>query len=363
MKVTGVKLKNFLSYSDAECAFGPSVNIVSGENAAGKTNLIDSLYYASVGRSSRHSKDKELLKWDTETGAKVTVNIQKRFSKNEIDIYIDPLGKKRISIDSLPLSKIGELMGTLNVVFFSPDEMRLIKESPADRRRFLDVSLCQRSKVYFYTLQRYNALLAQRNKLLKTYKGRPALKDMLELVDRDIARAAALLITERKKFLTRLAPAAALSHAALTGGKEELRIVYETEEIAGEDLAAEIFKLLKNNFEADQRLEYTTTGPHRDDIKISAAGVDVRKFGSQGQQRTAVLSMKLAEIRLFEEYTGEKPVLLLDDVLSELDKERSAALFKAIEGVQTVITCTEADFKAPNGSKVFRIADRKIIEE
>lgn len=363
MRVTRVSLTNFLSYAAAGAEFSPGINVITGENASGKTNLIDSVYFASIGKSSRLSKDKELINWDSTTGARVTVNIQKRFSKHEIDIYIDPQGKKRVLADGLPLQKIGELMGIINMVFFSPGEMRLIKESPADRRRFLDISLSQQSKTYFYTLQRYQNLLAQRNKLLKTYKGRPALDDMLELVDGDMTRCAAFIIQERSKFIQKLAPYAMAEHLKLTGGKEELRLVYETEAVDYDNLQRSLKALLKETYAMDCKLDYTTTGPHRDDLKIAANGVDIRKFGSQGQQRSAVLSLKLAEIAHFKDKTGETPILLLDDVLSELDESRRAALFKAIEGIQTFITCTEFPEGLIDNYKQFIIKDRQIFEK
>jgi len=363
MIVTRVTLQDFLSYPQDDVSFSAGVNVVTGENAAGKTNLVDSLYFASLGRSYRHTKDKELIRWDAQGGAKVSVYVQKKYSRHRIDMYVDMQGKKRIMVDGLPLQKMGELMGVLNVVFFSPDEIALVKESPSYRRRFLDISLCQQSKTYFYTLQRFNKLLVQRNMILKNNKGRPTLKDILALVDPDYARCAAYLIRERAKFMERLAPCAAEKHKSLTGGKEELRLTYETENIGSENPEADLRKLMADAVEKDSRLEYTTVGPHRDDIKLAANGVDIRNFGSQGQQRSAVLSLKLAEIELFKEKTGESPVLLLDDVLSELDDSRRDALFAAIDGIQTMVTCTEFKRNIGRTYKKFIIKDRKVAEQ
>jgi DNA replication and repair protein RecF len=363
MIVTRVTLQDFLSYPAGDISFSAGVNVITGENAAGKTNLVDSLYFASLGRSYRHTKDKELIRWGAQNGAKVSVYVQKRYSRHRIDIYVDMQGKKRIMVDGLPLQKTGELMGVLNVVFFSPDEIALVKESPAYRRRFLDISLCQQSKTYFYTLQRFNKLLAQRNTILKNNKGRPTLPDVLSLVDPDYIRCAAYLIRERSKFMERLAPIAGQKHKDLTGGKEELRLVYETESIDAETAEADIRRLMSEATDKDSRLEYTTVGPHRDDIKLAANGVDIRNFGSQGQQRSAVLSLKLAEIELFKEKTGETPVLLLDDVLSELDDSRKDALFSALAGIQTMVTCTEFRRISDNPYKKFIIKDRKVMEQ
>lgn len=363
MHVTKVSLSDFLSYPSVRQSFGAGLNVLTGENASGKTNLIDSIYYAALGKSSRIQRDKDLINWSSENGARVTVNIQKRFSKHEVDVYIDPQGKKRILVDGLPIQRIGELMGVINIVFFSPNEMKLIKESPADRRRFLDISLSQQSKTYFYTLQKYNALLVQRNKLLKSYAGRPALNDMLPVVDTELTRCGAFLIQERMKFVTKLTPVAAAQHKKLTGEREELTLLYETEDIGTGDVREALQALLKKSYENDCRLAYTTTGPHRDDLKIASNGVDLRKFGSQGQQRSAVLSLKLAEIALFKERTGETPILLLDDVLSELDAGRREALFSAIDGIQTVVTCTEFDEKINREYREFIIKDRNIFQK
>ncbi len=341
MQVTSVELTNFLSYDRAKVCFDGGLNVVFGENAVGKTNLIDGIYLCSLGKSSRHNKDKDLIKWGTEVGAKVTVNVKKRFSKHVIEIYVDPQGKKHILVDKLPLAKIGELMGVLNVVFFSPQEMRLVKESPADRRRFMDIGISQQCKTYFYALQRYNALLQQRNKILKTYKGRPTLPSMLKIVDADFIKVASYVIRERKRFIEDISPIAESYHDKLTSGKEKLALLYETENVSFDSLEESLKTLLEGALENDQRLEYTTIGPHRDDVKISASGIDLRRFGSQGQQRSAVLSLKLAEISSFEARTGERPILLLDDVMSELDVSRREALFEAIKGIQTIITATD----------------------
>lgn len=363
MIVTKVVLKDFLSYQQEEVSFGGGINVITGENAAGKTNLVDSLYFSSLGRSYRHSKDKELIRWGAEGGAKVSVYVQKKYSKHRIDVYIDAQGHKSILVDGLPLQKIGELMGALNVVFFSPDEIALVKESPAYRRRFFDISLCQQSKTYFYTLQRYNKLLAQRNMMLKTNKGKPALQDLLSIVDEDFVRCAAFIIQERAKFLDRLSPFAAQRHALLTSGKEILRLSYETEEVRLENIAEDLKERLQSSLAKDCKLDYTTVGPHRDDIKIASNGVDIRNFGSQGQQRSAVLSLKLAEIELFRERTSETPVLLLDDVLSELDDTRKDALFQSLDGIQTMITCTEFKCNIGKQYKRYTIKDRKVLSE
>ena len=342
MIVTDVSLNNFLSYESEKVTFAKGLNIVYGANAAGKTNLIDSIYLCSLGRSSRHSRDKELINWKAPAaGFGVELKVEKRFSTHTVAITADEQGKKRVTVDRLPVQRIGELMGVVNVVFFSPQVIGLVREAPADRRRFMDMGLCQQSKTYFYTLQRYNALLQQRNKLLKTYKGRASLDSMLEVVDSEMIRTAAFIIKERAKFIAKLKPYAVNEHYKLTDGAEEFSVSYETEAVDPDNPEEGLRRLAASSRSDDLRLEYTTVGPHRDDLKLSVSGVDLRKFGSQGQQRSAVLSLKLAEIASFRARTGETPVLLLDDVLSELDEKRRNALFNAIDGIQTIITCTE----------------------
>lgn len=361
MIVTRLALTDFLSYKNASAEFGEGLNIITGENASGKTNLIDALHYCSLGRTSRQSRDKELINWESKNGARVTLYIKKKYSKHVIDIYIDDAGKKRILVDGLPLKKIGELMGILNVVFFAPDEMKLVKESPADRRRFMDISLCQQSKTYFYALSRFNSLLIQRNKLLKTNKGRPSLNEMLPIIDREFVKSNAFIISERAKFVERLKPLVSSAHKKLSSEKEEMRLVYETEDVDFADIENSFAALLKNAYAADTKYDYTTVGAHRDDLKISLNGVDIRKYGSQGQQRSAVLSLKLAEIMLFTERTGEAPVLLLDDVLSELDYGRRTALMSALEDVQTFVTCTEYEDEDRECKKF--IIKNRVLEE
>ncbi len=363
MKVTRIRLTDFLSYSTLDTTLGEYLNILTGENASGKTNLVDSIHYSALGKSSRHNLDKELITWGAKNGSRVIIDVQKRFTKHEIDIRIDSQGKKRILVDKLPLTRIGELMGVLNIVFFSPNELKLVKGGPADRRRFIDISLCQQNKTYFYSLQRYNSLIQQRNKLLKTHKGKPSLPTMLAVVDQDLVKCASFVIAERYLFVQRMAKLAYAQHIMLSNGKEELFLSYEGDICDTADqaeIATRLTKLLKESASNDMRLEYTTVGAHRDDIKMMASGIDIRKFGSQGQQRTTVLSLKLAEVALFRERSGEMPVLLLDDVLSELDVPRQEALFNAIDGIQTLVTCTEFDGVYRDSTKKYLIKDRKI---
>ena len=358
--VKNLALTNYLSYPTLSVDFSDGINVLTGQNAVGKTNLAESIYYASVGKSARGLKDKELLCWEGDGNAKMHLTVQKKYARHTIDFDIDRLGKKRILIDKIPIGKMGELMGAVYVVYFSPGEMRLIKESPADRRRFIDISLCQQDKMYFYTLVRYNQLLAQRNKLLKDHYNSPSLKAMSDIIVEKMCAEEEFIIKKRKAFLEKLAPVADEKHRLLSGGKEGLELTYEGENVNENDIAGSLKKLYEENFEKDSRLSYTTVGVHRDDVKIVAGGIDIRKFGSQGQQRTAAISLKLAEAKLFYLSSGEYPVLILDDVMGELDEERQKALFDSLNGIQTIVTCTSFDKNIAPGATIYEIKNRKI---
>lgn len=359
MKVDRIVLKNFLSYGVADFEPGSSINLITGPNAAGKTNLLDSIYLSAIGRGSRNQKDKDLVKWETKEGSEVTIFVKKKYSKHIIQTKIDTDGTKRITIDGIPIQRIGELMGVLNIVFFSPSEISLIKDGPAERRRFLDISLCQQSKTYFYTLQRYLKLLDQRNNVLKGYKGKASQSSLLDVINQDFLKCATYLIQERKKFVDELIPYAIESHSKLTSQKEDFVIAYETEPIKG-DIYQDLITLTNDAYAKDVELGFSTIGPHRDDLRIMADSVDIRRFGSQGQQRTAVLSLKLAEAEIITKRYGESPVLLLDDVLSELDSTRKEALFDAIAGRQSVITDTSIPEGLDSKTKIFKIKDKKV---
>lgn len=362
MVIKKLYLDNFLSYTKQYAELSDNLNVIVGKNAAGKTNLVESIYFSSLGKSSRGLKDKELINWNNpKIGARVKILLQKKYSAHTVDIFIDEAGKKRILADNLPVSRIGELIGIINIVFFSPDEMGLVKESPVDRRRFLDISLSQQNKLYFYSLTKYNKLLAQRNKVLKFHKNSANFVEMLDLVTKSMLECEEYVLLRRKEFLEELAPIANYEHGYLTSQKENLELVYETEAINYDDVKGSLEKLYKEALEKDSKLEYTTVGIHRDDIRIMANGIDIRRFGSQGQQKTTVLSIKLAELNMFHLRTGEQPILILDDVLSELDSTRRKALFERIKGVQTLITCTKFAVEDQN-YRLLHISDKSIKE-
>lgn len=353
MIITGIKLKNFRNYNNFSLDKMSGLNVITGPNAIGKTNLIESIYMCAIGKPARNVKDKELIKWGEEA-AEIKLEIKKKFRSHTIDINIDKYGKKRIAIDRLPISKLGSLLGTLNVVYFSPDQLSLIKEAPSDRRKFLDISLCQQSRRYFNALAKYNNLLEQRNKLLKSDMSTKNILETLPIWNAQLAEQAAIITSERISFTKCLNEYAVVEHSNLTDNQENLSVSLETD-IEGDDLKGEYESLFKKNQEKDIHLRYTHSGPHRDDLKLAINDIDVRRFGSQGQQRTTALSIKLAETRIFYKNTGELPILLLDDVLSELDRNRTIKLINAIESTQAFITCTELNYPVPSSSTILKL--------
>lgn len=343
MKLQRAILRNFRNYKSADVVFSDGINVFLGKNAQGKTNIIEALYFACVGRSPRTSKDKELIMFDC-PDAYVDVRGETAAGPERIEIYINRSENKRISINQTPVLRIGELLGTIGVVFFSPEELKIVKDGPADRRRFLDIDISQLSKNYFYSLNRYNKALSQRNRLLKSGK---ADEGTLFIWDEQLASAGADITAARRDYVNTLAQHARLAQEYLTDGKESLVISYEG--IEGEtaaEIKAEHLKLLAADRERDIRNGYTCEGAHKDDIKITVNGSDLRIYGSQGQLRTAALALKLAEIEVFKAMNGEYPVLILDDVLSELDEARARKLIERVSVMQTFITGTDFPYAA-----------------
>ncbi len=360
MLIKSIKLENFRNYKKLNTTLASGLNVFIGNNAQGKTNLLESIYYCSIGKSTKTSRDKELIKWG-ETTSKVKIEVEKQFYNSNIEIITRDKEKKTIKINEIPIKRIGELMGELTVIFFSPDEIRLVKDAPQDRRRFMDIDISQISRNYFYLLCRYDKILNQRNKLLKFTKDFEALKDAISIWDEQLADIASKIINWRINFIEKLSKPAYDIHKFITNGKEELKVTYQG--VIGnsvEEIKEKLQKGLTQNLQKDYELGYTTIGPHRDDLKVVINNIDIRSFGSQGQQRLATLSLKLAELNLFKEERGEMPVLLLDDVLSELDDTRQQNLLKIIKDVQTIITCTRYDYPLKETDKIFYIENGNL---
>lgn len=345
MKVEKVVLENFRNYTSQEITFREGLNVVCGKNAAGKTNLMESIFVAAIGRSPRTKNDKEMIRMG-ESRAYIHLDLEKKFREHKIHVELDRSEGKVINVDGAKISRLGELIGLLTVVYFSPDELKMIKEAPQERRRFTDLSLSQQSKPYYVALSKYNYLLAQRNKLMKS-------TDFAEfsttafIWETQMAEVAADIIIKRREFIEKIGRFADKYHRSIAGEGEDITLVYEpcVEAETREEIKEMLLAKYEESHEKDYELGYTTVGVHREDFNITSKGIDLRKFGSQGQQRTAALVIKLAEIEYYYGESGEKPVLLLDDVLSELDESRRTALLEATAGTQTIITCTEFNEK------------------
>ena len=359
MVLKSLHLRDFRNYTEQEVSFADGMNILMGDNAQGKTNLVDAVMLVSLGKCPRVTRDRELIRWNADR-ARVQAEVVKRYGDDEVEAVIDKTVVKCVSVNRMPLTRLGELMGVVATVLFSPEQMSIVKDAPGERRRFMDIALCQLSKPYFYLLNRYNRILSQRNKLIKS--GNHA---AIEVWDMQLAHEGARIIKTRRGFIERLSVFAAAAHSRLSGGKETLCLSYEG--IAGdtaETIEAAFIEELARTRESDLRLGFTHAGPQRDDIRITVGDVDCRTYGSQGQQRTAALSLKLAELELYRAESGEAPVLLLDDVLSELDPGRQRQLLQSVD-VQTIVTCTHISSEikdALRGYRAMRVSAGRIAE-
>ncbi len=358
MYITDLNLKCFRNYEQEHIEFQNGINILTGSNAQGKTNAAEAIFFLCTGYSPRANKDKLVIKNGCEQ-AEISGSAKSNYGQVSVKINFNKNDKKSIYVNGLQVLKVGELLGNMHSVFFNPAELKLVQESPEDRRRFLNVSLSQMSKNYFYALQRYNKILAQRNNLLKDPE-KYIIRETLPIWDRQLCDQAGKIIKARNAFLSEIAPIAEEKHAMLSDGKETLKMKTESGYYGSEeDIAFAMYEDLKTGLEKDMRLGFTTIGPHRDDIKFTLNGDDVRVYGSQGQQRTAALALKLAEAETFNNRFKEYPILILDDVLSELDKKRQRKLIGGVEHMQTIFTATGLDRTVFKGKDFKRI----IVEQ
>lgn len=362
LKVNSLKLKNFRNYDLLNVEFDGSTNIFYGNNAQGKTNILEAVYLSGTTKSHRGSKDRDMIRFGEDESHIETV-VEKNDISYQIDMHLKKNSPKGIAINKMPIRKASELFGIVNLVFFSPEDLNIIKNGPAERRRFIDLELSQLDKVYLNNLSNYNRIVNQRNRLLKelSFGGKKELSDTLEIWEMQMVQYGERLIARRKEFVAQINEIIAKIHQKLTGGKESLQIIYEP---STGDLPFE--QALKRYRDRDLRMKSTTVGPHRDDIGFLTGDMDIRRYGSQGQQRTAALSLKLSEIELVRLATHDTPILLLDDVLSELDKHRQNYLLDSIHDIQTLITCTGVeDFVNHRFSinKVFHVQNGQVTKE
>lgn len=337
MIVKSLKLKNFRNYDLLDLEFDDTTNIFYGDNAQGKTNILESIYLSGTTKSHRGTKDRDMIQFGQEE-AHIETIVEKRGIPFKIDIHLKKNSPKGIAINKIPIKKASELFGIINIVFFSPEDLNIIKNGPAERRRFIDLELSQLDKVYLSDLSNYNRIVNQRNKLLKDIYDRNDLLETLDIWDFQLVQYGNRVMERRRVFIEQMNEIIEKVHEKLTGGREHLQLIYEP------GVKNDTFEnALLRNRERDMRMKSTSVGPHRDDICFMCGNIDIRKFGSQGQQRTAALSLKLAEIELVRQEIKDTPILLLDDVLSELDKHRQNYLLDSICDVQTLITCTGLD--------------------
>ena len=334
MFIQSLELNNFRNYNQLKLEFHEQANVFYGDNAQGKTNILESVFVCGTTKSHKGSKDREMIKIG-ENEAHIRMVIEKNQISHKIDMHLKKSKSKGVAIDGIPIKKSSELLGLMHIIFFSPEDLSIIKNGPSERRRFINMELSQLDKIYLYNLVEYNKVLNNRNKLLKQIKFNPELSDTLDAWDKQLLLYGSKIIERRGLFIEELKEVVYDIHYKLSGGKEELFIKYESNVIVEEFEQ----KLLEAR-EKDIAFATTNVGPHRDDLIFIAEDSDIRKFGSQGQQRTCALSLKLAEIEIVKKLIHDQPVLLLDDVLSELDRNRQNYLLDSINGTQTIITCT-----------------------
>mgnify|MGYP000469360555 CR=1 FL=1 len=337
MIIKSIELQNFRNYEDLNISFDEGTNIFYGDNAQGKTNILEAAYLSGTTKSHKCSKDKEMIRFGEQESHIRTVVVKKE-KEYQIDMHLKHNRSKGIAINKVPIKKASELFGILNMVFFSPEDLSIIKNGPSERRRFLDLELCQLSRLYYQNLSSYSKILNQRNNLLKQIVYNKSLMDTLDVWNIQLVDYGKKVIKERQNFIMMLNNLIGEIHSKLTSGKEKLEIIYDKN--VSED---EFEKVLADRVHVDLNYMSTQTGPHRDDIMFMINGIDARRFGSQGQQRTVALSLKIAEIKLVKNIINDNPILLLDDVMSELDSSRREALLEEIKDIQTIITCTGYD--------------------
>ena len=357
MILKSVALSHFRNYDDLYMEFDKGTNILYGDNAQGKTNVLESIYVSGTTKSHKGSKDRELIQFGQEESHIRTI-VEKGGIDYQIDMHLKKNKSKGIAINRMPIKKASELFGILNIVFFSPEDLNIIKNGPSERRRFLDVELCQLDKIYLYNLTKYNKILNQRNKLLKDINFRPELLDTLAVWDMQLIEYGKKIIRTRKEFVEELNGIVYEIHKNISGNKEELILKYEPD-VLEENMEQELARCR----EKDLKFGQTNTGPHRDDLCFMIKDIDVRKFGSQGQQRSCALSLKLSEIELVKKSIKETPILILDDVLSELDSNRQNFLLNSIHDIQAIITCTGLDEFVKNRfeiNKIFKVVDGMV---
>lgn len=334
MYIKSIKLKNFRNYRELQADFSSKVNFLLGQNAQGKTNLLESIYITSMGKSFRTNRDSEMISFGKDFSSVSAEIVREDDIEGSVEIVIDKSGKKSVKIDGVKIKKASQLLENVYIVIFSPEDLKIVKDEPEKRRKFIDRELCQIKPAYYESLSNYKKVLLQRNAYLKEEIVDPS---VLDIWDMQLSEYGLRVMKHRAEFIKKLDFISSEINKKITDGREKLQLKYAP----NIDFKDNIYEILKKSCDNDLRQRTTTRGPHKDDMELFINGINVRNFGSQGQQRTCALSLKLAEINIIEEETGEKPVLLLDDVMSELDSMRQKFLIKSLDNIQLFITTTE----------------------
>ncbi len=356
MRIERLTLQNFRNYTAQEVTFHPGVNVIYGGNAQGKTNLIEALYYFAFGKSFRTTQDKELIRFG-EDATHITVTFADRSREQTIDAVVRRDRKKQVRVNGVNLSRLGELVGRLGVVLFYPEELSLVKEGPSHRRRFLDIAISQARPNYYHLLSRYQKTLEQRNTLLKKIKLRGYSADTMPVWNEKLAEYGWGLIQYRREYVARLAEYARAVHAELSG--ETLAVSYRSKL----ESQVDFLEKLSSNLSKELEQGATLYGPHRDDLDLLINDLDAKVYASQGQQRTCVLSLKIAQADFMGDMLGEYPVLLLDDIMSELDLSRRRFLLEKIRDKQVIVTCTDGELISGVGGKRFYVQNGTVTEQ
>lgn len=360
MYISSLELADFRNIVSLHMDFSQGTNILYGENAQGKTNILESLYMISTTKSHRGVRDRDMIRFGMEE-SHIRSLIMKGGIDYRVDMHLRKNKSKGIAINGQRIRKASELIGLLHIVFFSPEDLGIVKNGPAERRRFMDMELCQLDASYLHNLNQYNKTVENRNRLLRDMYQFPDLQDTLSIWDDQLINYGRQIIESRRGFISDLNEIVGDIHSKLSGNREHLTILYEPNTEADE-----FEEKLRRSRERDIHMKSTSVGPHRDDFSFMDRDTDLRRYGSQGQQRTCALSLKLSEIDLVKKVIGHRPVLMMDDVLSELDSGRQNYLLSTIGGIQTFITCTGLDEFVNNRFKidqVFRIESGTCVEK
>ena len=356
MNITKIKLENFRNYTNQEISFNKGINVIYGDNAQGKTNILEAVFLCSMGKSFRTNKDKELIKL-SEDFAKINIEYEKSDRKGKIEYIIS--NKKIISINGVKIKKLSELLGNINSIIFSPDDMEILKDGPQKRRKFLNMLISQLRPRYLFNLNDYNKTLEQRNNYLRQIKYENKPKNMIDIWNEKLANHAQIIYEYRREFVDKILKKIVDIHKNITNNSEEIKINY----ISDFKNKEEYIRKLNEKLNKDIERGYTSTGIHKDDFEVYINGKNINLYGSQGQFRTAILSLKLSELYVIYDEIGEYPILLLDDFMSELDEKRRKKFVENIADAQVILTGTHKLILENFDYNIYNVKDGQVKNE